>query len=84
MFSGQKQTNMELHRSANLDVRHKMFFTVLHSPLGEVLVRLNSLINAKHAMYQKCQRKKHFLSRNITCRVAGIPSPGFGSKVKGR
>ena len=49
----------------------------------DVLVRLNSLINAKHAMYQKCQRKKHFLSRSITCRVAGIPSPGFGSKVKG-
>ena len=49
----------------------------------DVLVRLNSLINAKLAMYQKCQRKKHFLSISITCRVAGIPSPGFGSKVKG-
>ena len=47
----------------------------------DVLVRLNSLINAKQAIYQKCQRKKHFLSRSITCRVARIPSPVFGSKV---
>ena len=29
MFSGQKQTNMELHRSAHLGVHHKMFFAVL-------------------------------------------------------
>ena len=33
LFSGQKQTNMELHRSAHLGVRHEMFFAVLHSPL---------------------------------------------------
>ena len=33
VFSGQKQTNMELHRSAHLGVRHKMFFAVSHSPL---------------------------------------------------
>ena len=26
--------------------------------------------------------EKHFLSRSITCRVAGIPSLGCGSKVK--
>ena len=32
VFSGQKQTNMELHRSAHLGVRHYMFFAVLHSP----------------------------------------------------
>ena len=32
-FSGQKQTNMELHRSAHLGVCHKMFFGVLQSPL---------------------------------------------------
>ena len=43
----------------------------------DLLVRLNSFINAKHAMYQKCQRKKHFLSRSITCRIAGITLPGF-------
>ena len=49
----------------------------------DVLVRLNILINAKHAMYQKCQMKKPFLSISITCRVAGIPSPGYGSKVIG-
>ena len=42
----------------------------------DVLATLNSLINAKHAIYQKCQRKKHFLFRSITCRVAGIPSLG--------
>ena len=46
----------------------------------DVLVRLSSLINAMHAMYEKCQRKKHFLSRSITCRVAGIPSLGCGSR----
>ena len=82
LFSGQKQTNMELHRSAHLGVRHNLFLTVLHSPctVVDVLIRLNSLINAKHAMYQKCQRKKHFLSRNIICRVAGIPSLGCGSR----
>ena len=49
----------------------------------DVIVKLNSLINAKHAMYQNCQRKKHFLSRSITGRVAGIPSLGCGLKVKG-
>ena len=49
----------------------------------DVLVRLNILINAKHAAYQKCQRKKNFLFISITCRVAGIPSPGYGSKVVG-
>ena len=31
----------------------------------DVLVRLNILINAKHATYQKCQRKKNFLSISI-------------------
>ena len=46
----------------------------------DVLVRLSSLINARHAMYQKCQRKKHFLSRSITCRGAEIPSLGCGSR----
>ena len=31
--SGQKQTNMGLHRSAHFGVRHNLFLTVLHSPL---------------------------------------------------
>ena len=42
----------------------------------DVLVRLNILINAKHVAYQKYQRKKNFLFISVTCRVAGIPSPG--------
>ena len=73
---------MGLHRSAHLGVRHDFFLTVLHSPctVVDVLVRLNSLINAKHAMYQNCQRKKHFLYSSITCKVAGIPSLGCGSR----
>ena len=31
--SGQKQTNMGLHRSAHLGVRQNLFLTVLHSTL---------------------------------------------------
>ena len=61
-------------RCSPLDV----LWCVTKSTVVDVLVTLNSLINAKHAIYQKCQRKKHFSSRSITCRVEGIPTAGCG------